>query len=349
MKRILNIIVALVAFLANANAQSLSVQDIEVQTGEETQLVVSLAEGTFMTALQFKLSLPEGVSLKENSGTYGTTLGTATDGHTLSVQPLASGDLLFILYSMDQKAFSDGELLRIPLQAGDVAANANGKLYTVRTATAAAVSHPRADVSFSAKVTEAEPAYQVGDDITSLATAEWEGKTNTYGGLANPAVERYTHAAPNDVGDILTQTVTDLRNGTYKVQLDVAASFTPDRGFTCPTGDGLSVAFANQTQSNLTVVERGWVGEGEQTTVTLYAVVTDGTLKYGIKNLAPSGNWFVAGLRSIIYVSEDIVAINDIKAATDDASTIYDLQGRRVKGVPQKGIYIKNGQKVWMK
>ena len=144
----------------------------------------------------------------------------------------------------------------------------------------------------------------MGDDITSLATTEWEGKTGDYGGLANASVERYTHGAPADVDDILTQTVTGLRNGTYKVQLDVAASFTSDRGFTCPTGNGLSVAFANGTQRNLAVVERGWVDEGAQKIVTLTATVTDGTLKYGIKNLAPSGNWFIARLRSIVYVSE---------------------------------------------
>ena len=151
---------------------------------------------------------------------------------------------------------------------------------------------------------EPEPAYKVGDDITSLATADWEGKTGDYGGLANASVERYTHGTPADMDDILTQTVTGLRNGTYKVQLDVAASFTSDRGFTCPTGNGLSVAFANGTQRNLAVVERGWVDEGAQKIVTLTATVTDGTLKYGIKNLAPSGNWFIARLRSIVYVSE---------------------------------------------
>ena len=87
--------------------------------------------------------------------------------------------------------------------------------------------------------------------------------------------------------------------------LEAAASFTPERGFECPTGDGLSVAFANGTQRNLPVLERGWVGEGEQKLVTLTATVTDGTLKYGIKNLAPSGNWFVARLKSIVYVSTD--------------------------------------------
>ena len=184
---------------------------------------------------------------------------------------------------------------------------------------------------------EPEPAYKVGDDITALATAEWEGKTDNYGGLANPAVERYTHAAPEDVDDILTQTVTGLRNGTYKVQLDVAASFTPDRGFTCPTGDGLSVAFANGTQRNLSVVERGWVDEGEQKIVTLTATVTDGTLKYGIKNLAPSGNWFVARLRSIVYVSESsqtaktyAISIASEKNGTTVTDVSADEEGSRV-------------------
>lgn len=178
-KKVFYIMSMLMAVSLSTHAQSLSVQDIEAQTGEETQLVVSLAEGTSMTALQFNLSLPEGVSLKDNSDTYGTTLGEATDGHTLSVQPLASGDLLFILYSMEQKAFSDGELLRIPLKAGDAANTANGKLYTVRTATVDAVSHPCADVSFSAQVTEAEPVTYKDTPLTKDMFKEWDGCTAT--------------------------------------------------------------------------------------------------------------------------------------------------------------------------
>lgn len=687
MKRFFTLIITLSTLIVNVHAQSLSVKNVEVQTGEDTELVVSLAEGTSMTALQFNLSLPEGVSLKDNSDTYGAILGTATNGHALSVQPLASGDLLFILYNMEQRAFRNGELLRIPLKAGSAATDAKGRIYMVRTATASAVSHTCTDVSFSAKVKapkqsvtiiaddltmvygdnvptltyktegtalngtpkltttatktsavgtypitvekgtvtntlatykngtltiekapltitaksytikqgeelpalevsyegfkngetedvltrkpslicaatsasapgtynitvsgarsqnyvhtyvrgtltiekkdepepepepepttrspfkgeislpgtieaenfdkggegitfhdsdpenmggaeyrsdndiavdieecnggyavswlssgewieytvnvtkagkytyeafvssgldnpggfrislvgkdgsftkladvsvpstgdwatykpvtgdllqglevgsqilritltgsstigdcnidkikfdlkaeepepepEPEPAYKVGDDITSLATAEWEGKTGDYGGLENPAVERYTHAAPEDVDDILTQTVTGLRNGTYKVQLDVAASFTPDRGFTCPTGDGLSVAFANGTQENLPVVERGWVGEGEQNIVTLTTTVTDGTLKYGIKNLVPSGNWFVARIRSIVYVSESELlpdAIEDV-IVEDGTCQIYTLDGKQVETL-QKGVNI---------
>lgn len=337
MKRFTLMILTLAALFANGRAQSLSVTNIEAQTGEEAALVVSLTEGTSMTALQFNLSLPEGVTLATSGDTYGATLGTATDGHTLEVETLSNGDLLFILYNTEQKAFKSGELLRIPITVGSTAIEANGKLYTVRTATADAVSHTCTDASFSVKVTEPEPAYKVGDDITSLATADWEGKTDDYGGFANPAVERYTHGTPADMDDILTQTVSGLENGTYRVQLEAAASFTPERGFDCPTGDGLSVVFANNTQRNLPVLERGWVGEGEQKLVTLTATVTDGTLKYGIKNLALSGNWFVARLKSIVYVATDAqspktyaISIASEKNGKTTTDVTADEEGSRV-------------------
>ena len=347
MKRLYTIIMALATLVVSANAQSLSVQNIEAQMDEETALVVSLAEGSSMTALQFNLSLPEGVTLDETA----ITKGTAASGHTLEVRPLTNGDRLFVLYNTDQKAFKNGELLRIPLTAGSTATETNGKLYTVRTATADAVSHTCADVSFSMKVAEPEPAYKVGDDITPLATAEWEGKTNDYGGFANPAVERYTHGAPNDVGGILTQTVNGLENGTYRVQLEAAASFTPWRGFDCPTGDGLSVAFANGTQRNLTVVERDWVGEGEQKLITLTATVTDGTLKYGIQNLAPSGNWFVARLKSIVYVATDAqspktyaISIASEKNGETTTDVTADEEGSRIfiTATPNEGCTLES-------
>ena len=689
MKRLYTIIMALATLVVSANAQSLSVQNIEAQMDEETALVVSLAEGSSMTALQFNLSLPEGVTLDETA----ITKGTAASGHTLEVETLSNGDRLFVLYHKENTPLANGELLRLPVTVGSEAGTFEGKLYTVRTATADAVSHKAAEANFSVTVKETiyieteqtlalteipamkygdgtyqlpaktneglnltwtvgnnkvanisgnvltikkagttsisatqdgnsdykafnksftltvakapltitaqnctknvgeenptltvkydgfvlgedetvltsqptiqteattdspvgtyditasgaeaqnyeisyvkgtltiekkdepepitrnpfngkirlpgtleaenfdrggegityhdndpgnnggtnyrsgndtgvdivtgnggyavgwtnggewieytmnvtkagkytyeaiisngtgdngglsislvgndgkltkladvsvpstagnwenyqpvegellqnlevgsqifrititagncnidkikfeqkkdepEPVYRVGDDITSLATAEWEGKTGDYGGLANPSVERYTNGAPEDTGDILTQTISGLRNGTYRVKLEVAASFTPERGFDCPSGDGLSVAFANSTQRNLSVVERGWVGEGEQKLVTLTATVTDGTLKYGIKNLAKSGNWFVARVNSIVYVSESnqtpktyairIVSENNGKTTTDVTA---DEEGSRVfvTATPNEGCTLES-------
>ena len=134
----------------NSYAQSLSVVNIEAQTGEETDLVVNLTDGTSMTALQFNLSLPEGMTLAEGDA----TLGTATNGHTLNVETLDNGDHLFVLYSMDLNPFKDGELLRIPVKVGSTATSFNGKLYTIRTATADAVSHTCEDVEFTTKVND---------------------------------------------------------------------------------------------------------------------------------------------------------------------------------------------------
>ena len=134
----------------NISAQTLSVKPIEVQTGEQTEMVINLTGGTTMTALQFNLQLPEVVTAAKGNA----TLGDATNGHTLSIQTLNSGDLLFVLYSLNQIAFEDGELLRLPLTAGDEAMTGNGTIYSVRTATVDAVSHTCADASFTVTVND---------------------------------------------------------------------------------------------------------------------------------------------------------------------------------------------------
>ena len=152
-QRMTHVLIVLATIVGKVNAQSLSVQPIEVQVGEQTEMVINLTGGAIATALQFNLQLPEGISVDA----YSATLGSATDGHTLNVEPLNNGDLLFILYSMDLKAFKDGELLRIPVTAGNSATNATGQLYTVRTSSAEAVSHTCSDTQFDVVVTEPAP------------------------------------------------------------------------------------------------------------------------------------------------------------------------------------------------
>ena len=116
--------------------------------------------------------------------------------------------------------------------------------------------------------------------------------------------EKYVDGAnaPLKAGDVMTQTIEGLKNGKYIVVLEAAGSYTSGRGFECPTGDGLAVAFANDVQENLPIVDRGWVGEGQQNFYTFEVEVADGTLKYGIKNLADAGNWYVVRLANIAMV-----------------------------------------------
>ncbi len=91
-----------------------------------------------MTALQFNLSLPEGVTIQGNNA----TIGEATDGHTLCIETLENGDHLFILYSMNLDTFKDGELLRIPI---NINGDGTTRLYSVRFADTDAVSYAGAD------------------------------------------------------------------------------------------------------------------------------------------------------------------------------------------------------------
>ena len=146
-RRLLHLVVALMAFAATTMAQSLSVAPIEATPGTETTITVNIAGAAEMTALQFNLSLPEGFTLAGD-----ITLGSAAQDHTMSISPLASGDLLVVIYSLNQGTFADGALLTIPVIAAEDAASGEARLYTVRTATVDAVSRTLSDVAFAMNV-----------------------------------------------------------------------------------------------------------------------------------------------------------------------------------------------------
>ncbi|MBQ8455512.1 MAG: hypothetical protein IJ537_09300 [Bacteroidaceae bacterium] len=152
-KRIQTILLALAAIVGSANAQSLS---FEVKANEAT---VNISGATGMTALQFCLQLPAGVTID----TSNATLGSATDGHTLCIETLDNGDLLFILYSMDLNTFKDGELLRIPVAASGETV----KLYTIRYADTDAVSHAGEDIETGIKPLSNSPLK--GENIYNFA------------------------------------------------------------------------------------------------------------------------------------------------------------------------------------
>ena len=173
-KRIQTIIIAMMAIVGNASAQTLSVRDVEVQTDGQTELIVTLsgvASGT--TALQFNLHLPEGVTLEETA----ITKGSAVSGHTLDICPLSNGNRLFVFYNTDMALITNGELLHLPISTGSEAGTLKGSIYLVRTATTDAVSQPCSGSSFSIMVKEPELPVTItannltityGDDLPML-------------------------------------------------------------------------------------------------------------------------------------------------------------------------------------
>ena len=148
MKRILQTIVALLTIASSATAQTLSVASIEAKTGEQAELVVSTSGMSGVTALQFNLTLPQGVTLNENA----ITKGSAASSHELKVETLANGNRLFVLYNMDLGLVNNGTLLKLPITVGQQTGSFSGSLSTIRTASTSAVSYECANASFSITV-----------------------------------------------------------------------------------------------------------------------------------------------------------------------------------------------------
>lgn len=142
-------------------AQTLSVVPIEAETGAQTSITVNIGNvKTDITALQFNLSLPEGIALNET----GITKGNAVSGHEIVVRSLTGGDHLFVLYDMNKVLVTDGTLLTLPVTLPYEAGTLSGSLTAVRTATTSAVSQQCAEVSFTITVTKpVQSDYPMGD------------------------------------------------------------------------------------------------------------------------------------------------------------------------------------------
>lgn len=159
-RRILNIFALFALMVSSAMAQTFSVSSdnsdnsVLAEPGGWTEVHINLEGAEEMTALQFCVSLPECVTLDRD---WPIHLGNATNGHTLNVSTLDSGDLLVVIYSLHSATFSDGTLLSFTVTAGEEATSAQGNLHTIRTATLDAMSHECDDVVFSAAVVNEEP------------------------------------------------------------------------------------------------------------------------------------------------------------------------------------------------
>ena len=193
--------------------------------------------------------------------------------------------------------------------------------------------------------------YSVGNDIVNIAPETWEGQTGTSSG---GRYERYNGSGSIAKGNVLTQTLKGLKNGTYEITLELSASFTSGRGFECPTGEGLVEAFANDKTQPMSVIDRGWVNDDEFDLITFIVNVTDGVLTYGIRNLAPAGNWYLAKVKSIIYIAgidvPVIVTDPEPYAVLSNNNTIltfyYDNQ-KEMRGGMDVGGFVSSAQRGW--
>ena len=207
-RKMIQTIVALLSIASGATAQTLSVASVEATTGGQAELVVSGNDMDMygVTALQFNLALPQGVTLNESA----IAKGNAASGHTLSVQTMANGDCLIVLYQTDLGLIFNGTLLRLPIIVGQQAGNFSGSLYTVRTANTEAESHNCSAVGFSITVkAPVQPVTITADD-----------KTMTYGDDVPALTYKSSGATLNGTPKLSTTATKASPAGTYSIKVE---------------------------------------------------------------------------------------------------------------------------------
>ena len=123
MKSIRNLFIAvLLIMVGNAYADNLEVPDVNIKTGEYSQIGIALNNPTNnYVAFQFDLELPEGVCIaKRNNGKLIVSLNEdRIDDHTLNVSDLGGNRYRFLSFSMTNAEFygKSGSLLYVTLQA----------------------------------------------------------------------------------------------------------------------------------------------------------------------------------------------------------------------------------------
>ena len=349
--RILQTIVALVAIAGSAAAQTLSIAPVEIKMGEQPELVVTASGMSNVTALQFNLVLPMGFTLDKDA----ITKGEAVSGHTLSVQTLEHGGLLFVLYHSDLGLVGNGTLLRLPVTMEEQLGTFGGHLNTIYTATVEAVSQSCPAANFLITVNAPDQPVTItandltmtyGDDVPEL-TFKSEG-TKLYG-----APKLSTTATKNS--DVGTYPIT-VRKGSL-----INKNVTYVAGTLTITKAPLTVGVKNETITEgdaipaFTLTYSGFRNsDTEATAFTTKPVAKTtatpssaaGTYPITISGGEAQNYALTYGQGTLTIEEKEVDGVSSVKADEQPNSATYNLAGQKVNA-QYKGIVIRKGRKVF--
>ena len=149
------------------------------------------------------------------------------------------------------------------------------------------------------------------DYTSKMSSTGWTGETGSWNG----GPERYNgNDTQFSVGDVLYQTISDLPNGNYEISFYAFENFSNwnDKA-SIAYGRNIAQAFANESRHDFNVIKNtGGRAFDENTLHTMYVQVTNGTLKYGVKNVKAGGNWAVCKPVSLTYKGETLPNNTDL-------------------------------------
>ena len=116
-------------------------------------------------------------------------------------------------------------------------------------------------------------------------------------------------------------------------------------------GDVEGVRFVSIASPSLSVIENGneiictWLCDFSQLSDGEHTITATGMFAVGV-NDAGVTSYTVAEQSLTIEIGSNTTAIEEMKEQRAESKEIYDLAGRSVKEITEKGIYIINGKKV---
>lgn len=116
-------------------------------------------------------------------------------------------------------------------------------------------------------------------------------------------------------------------------------------------GDVEGVRFVSIASPSLSVIENGneiictWLCDFSQLSDGEHTITATGMFAVGV-NDAGVTSYTVAEQSLTIEIDSNTTAIEEMKEQRAESKEIYDLAGRSVKEITEKGIYIINGKKV---
>ena len=153
-------------------------------------------------------------------------------------------------------------------------------------------------------------AQGAGSDMTDAMPTGNAGWTCSQGNGPATVKETFTETYGAESafveGNIMSQTITGLQNGYYKVQFYGVVNAARSPSALTVNTDGLAQAYANSTNEEITVYYQDDCTPSDYLH-TIEAQVTDGTLTYGLKaktGVTDAGNWAVAKIFKLTFLGD---------------------------------------------
>ena len=188
MKRITNLAIVLLCMSATIHAQNtLTVADTNIPQGGQGEMTVSFqfANEGEITAYQFYLALPEGISLVPNGSRYAYEKGDGyTNAHSVSINYVTEQEVYRVTCACVSQSGSlpftatSGTLLKLPIQANEslvMGTSLNAGLSNVFLSTVGGSDVPIADVSFRIVIGEAS---DIRTELFETSTTAPEAASN---------------------------------------------------------------------------------------------------------------------------------------------------------------------------